>query len=230
MSDRPVPVPETCRAHYAVLTEQPLDREDHVPLPSEPLLRAHGTSQLAAARVHRLPHQRVLHHEVPVADAADAAVRLRREALALAAEHGGQVLELLPPRVLEAPADAVSLAHAAQWYVLDHAALLDGTLLTDGLDQFGLPAVRVRDVADADRAMVSAVLAGLVHRLIAEWPGHDPVGEATVTLRDIAHGLGDAQADVTPVERGITVRIDYDADDHVLDVAVLQDPATTLFA
>lgn len=230
MTSRPVPVPETCSAHYAVLTSDPLDREDHVPLPSAALLRAHGTSEVAAARVQRHPHQRVLHHTVPVADAAHAARDLRTAALDLAAQHEGMVLELLPPRVLEMTTDEVSLAHAAQWYVLDHAALLDGDLLTDGLEQFGLPAVRIGGVDDADRAMTSAVLAGLVHRLIEEWPGHDPVGEATITLRDIAHGLGDEQAEHTPRERGIAVRIDYDGETHELVVTLLESPATTLFA
>ncbi len=74
------------------------------------------------------------------------------------------------------------------------------------------------------------MLAGVVHRLIAEWPEHDPVGEATVTLRDIAYGLGDVQASVTPHDRGVRISIDYVADDHVLAVELLDDPATTLFA
>lgn len=231
MSPRPVPVPDVCESLYAVMTPAPLEHEDHLPLPHAALLRAHGTSAEAVARLDARPHQLVLQHRAPVAEAAEAARAARVRALDLAAEHDGVVVELLTPRVLELGSAEVSLAHAAQWYVLDHAAVLDGDLVTDGLAQFGLPDVRVRGVGDDDlvRAMSSAVLAGLVHRLIAEWPEHDPVGEATVTLRDIAHGLGDAQASVTPRDRGVRVSITYVPDDHVLAVELLDDPASTLF-
>jgi hypothetical protein len=233
MSQRPVPVPDTCEWLYAVMTPEPLDHEDHVPLPSPALLRAHGTSQVGLARLERCPHQLVLQSQAPTTTAAAAARDTRIRALELAARHDGVVLELLTPRVVELTSDQVSLAHATQWYVLDHAAVLDDVLLTDGLAQFGLPEVRVRPGGGADpalRGMVSAVLAGLVHRLIEEWPEHDPVGEATVTLRDVAFGLGDPQADVTPRDRGVRVRIDYVPDDHVLAVELLDDPSTTLFA
>ena len=264
MSQRPVPVPDTCEWLYAVMTPEPLDHEDHVPLPSAALLRAHGTSQVGLARLERCSHQLVMQSRAPTSAAAAAARDTRIRALELAARHDGVVLELLTPRVVELTSDQVSLAHATQWYVLDHAAVLDDVLLTDGLAQFGLPEVRLRPATgggagpraadgsgggagpraadgpgrDGDRAlldpavrgMVSAVLAGLVHRLIEEWPEHDPVGEATVTLRDIAFGLGDPQADVTPRGRGVRVRIDYVPDDHVLAVELLEDPATGLFA
>ena len=232
MSTRPVPVPATCESLYAVMTAEPLEHEDHVPLPHAALLRAHGTSPQGLERLEARPHQLVLQSQAPVAEAAAAARDTRVQALERAARHDGVVVELLTPRVLELTSEDVSLAHAAQWYVLDHAALLDGDLVTDGLAQFGLPDVRVRAVGSDDvvRAMSSAVLAGVVHRLIAEWPEHDPVGEATVTLRDIAYGLGDVQASVTPHDRGVRISIDYVADDHVLAVELLDDPATTLFA
>lgn len=231
MSARPVPVPDTCSSWYAVMTPEPLEHEDHLPLPHAALLRAHGTSAEAVARLADRPHQVVLQSEAPVADAAAAARDARVQALELAARHDGVVVELLTPRVVELDSADVSLAHAAQWYVLDHAAVLDGDLVTDGLAQFGLPDVRIRAVGSDDlvRAMSSAVLAGLVHRLIAEWPERDPVGEATVTLRDIAYGLGDAQASVTPYDRGVRVSIDYVPDDHLLAVELLDDPATSLF-
>lgn len=230
MSRRPVPQPDVCEWMYAVLTPEPLDREDHVPLPGAPLLRAHGTSAEAIARADACPHQRVVASRVPLSEAATAAFETRVRALELAEQHGGVVLELLTPRIIELGPRDVSLAHAAQWFVLDHVAVLDGDLLTDGLAQFGLPEVRVRDVRAGERAMTSAVVAGVVHRLLAEWPEHDPVGEATITLADIAYGLGDTQADVTPRDRGIAVRVDYVHDDHVLAVELLDDPATTLFA
>lgn len=238
MSTRPVPVPPTCEWMYAVMTPEPLEHEDHLPLPNAALLRAHGTSQVGLARLERCPHQVVLQSQAPVETAAAAARDARIAALEMAARHDGVVVELLTPRVVELSSEQVSLAHATQWYVLDHAALLDGDLVTDGLAQFGLPEVRVRGtVPDGrgaertlDRAMSSAVLAGLVRRLIAEWPAQDPVGEATISLSDIAFGLGDPQADVTPRDRGIRIFVDYVPDDHVLGVELLEDPATTLFA
>ena len=230
MSTRPVPVPEACSWPYAVLTPRPLDHEDHLPLPADPLLRAHGTSQVALARMHRCRHQLVLQSHAPTASAAAAARDTRIRALELAARHDGVVLELLTPRVLELTAADVSLAHATQWYVLDHLAALDGDLLTDGLAQFGLPEVRVREVDDASRGAVSAVVAGLVHRLVEEWPEHGPVGPATVTLRDVAFGLGDDRAAETPRERSVDVTIEYVPDDHVLAVTLDDDPVATLFA
>jgi len=77
--------------------------------------------------------------------------------------------------------------------------------------------------------MVDAVIAGLAHRLIAEWPENDPVGPATVTLRDIAYGLGDLEAVTTPKDRAIDLVIDYDPGPHRLVVQLLQDPAEVLF-
>jgi len=51
-----------------------------------------------------------------------------------------------------------------------------------------------------------------------------------VTLRDIAYGLGDAEAASTPKGRSIDVEIAYDADDHLLLVTLDGDPAESLFA
>ena len=138
MSTRPVPVPRTCQAMYVVLTPRPLGVDDTLPLPSAALLRHHGTSAAALERFEGLRHQRVLHHRVPVERAVDAAVELRVEALRLAEEHDGVVVDLTVPRVLELGSHEVSAGAASQWYVLDAAAVLDGRLQTDGLVQFGL--------------------------------------------------------------------------------------------
>jgi len=56
------------------------------------------------------------------------------------------------------------------------------------------------------------------------------VGPATVTLRDIAFGLGDPDASGTPRDRTIDLLIDYDPGPHRLLVQLLQDPAVVLFA
>ena len=230
MSTRPVPVPETCSASYALMTPEALDHEDHLPMPNEALLRRYGTSDASLARLRECPHQLLLHCQAPTEVMADAVRDCRIQALDLAARHDGIVVELLPPRVLELQPEDVSLAHAQQWYVLDYDDLEDGLLRTDGLEQFGLPEVTVADVDPATHAMTDAVVAGLAHRLIAEWPSNDPVGPATVTLRDIAFGLGDAEASETPEGRSIDVLIDYEAGAHRLLVQLMDDPAEALFA
>jgi hypothetical protein len=56
------------------------------------------------------------------------------------------------------------------------------------------------------------------------------VGPATVTLRDIAFGLGDAEAASTPEGRSIDVLIDYEPGPHRLLVQLMDDPAAALFA
>jgi hypothetical protein len=199
-------------------------------MPSEALLRRYGTSDESLARLRERPHQLLLHCQAPTEVMADAVRDCRIQALDLAARHDGIVVELLPPRVLDLQPEDVSLAHAQQWYVLDYDELEDGLLRTDGLEQFGLPEVTVADVDPATHAMTDAVVAGLAHRLIAEWPSNDPVGPATVTLRDIAFGLGDAEASETPEGRSIDVLIDYEAGAHRLLVQLMDDPADALFA
>ena len=56
MSTRPVPVPETCSASYALMTPDALDHEDHLPMPNEALLRRYGTSDASLARLRERPH------------------------------------------------------------------------------------------------------------------------------------------------------------------------------
>jgi len=230
MSTRPVPVPETCSASYALMTPAPLDHEDHLAMPNEALLRRYGSTDESLARLRECTHQLLIHCQAPTEVMADAVRDCRIQALDLAAQHDGIVVELLPPRILELRPEQVSLAHAQQWYVLDYDDLSDGLLRTDGLEQFGLPEVTVAGVDPATHAMTDAVLAGLAHRLIAEWPSNDPVGPATVTLRDIAFGLGDAEASRIPEGRAIDVIIDYEPGPHRLIVELMGDPAEALFA
>ena len=235
MSARPVPIPDVSTASYALMTAAPIKRgplkhEDDFPMPSEALLRRFGSSAEALEQLRDRQHQLLITCQAPTKDMAEAVRDARIHALQLAAEHDGVVVELLPPRVLELTPEQVSLAHAQQWYVLDYDDLDDGLLRTDGLSQFGLPEVTVIEVDRESHAMTDAVVAGLAHRLIAEWPENDPVGPATVTLRDIAFGLGDPQAATTPKDRAIDLLITYDPGPHRLVVQLLQDPAEVLFA
>lgn len=215
---------------YAVMTAEPLGTDDLIPPPSPELLRHYGTSDVAMRRLRSRHHQHLLMRRASLEDAAAAQHETRVEALRLAEAHDGVVIDLAIPRAVEQRSDEVSLAHATQWYVVDYADLASGRLTTVGLRSFGLPEV-VLDGVDPDRhPMFSATLAGLAHRLISEWPGNDPVGRATVTLRDIAHGLGDPGADGTPADRSVDVAIEYVPEPESLVVRLLHDPATTLFA
>lgn len=230
MSARPVPIPAVSNASYALMTAEPLEHEDDFPMPHELLLRRYGSSDDAIERLRTRQHQLLITCQAPTGEMAEAVRDARIHALELAARHDGVVVELLPPRVLELTPEEVSLAHAQQWYVLDYDDLDDGLLRTDGLSQFGLPEVTVVDVDPATHAMTDAVLAGLAYRLIAEWPDNDPVGPATVTLRDIAFGLGDPGASTTPKDRAIDLVIEYDPGPHRLVVQLLQNPAEALFS
>jgi len=215
---------------YAVMTTEPLETQDLIPPPSPELLRRYGTSEVALRRLRSRHQQHLLMRTASVDDVAFVQRDARVEALRLAEEHDGVVIDLAIPRVVEDRADDVSLSHATQWFVIDHDELDDGRLRTLGLTSFGLPEIVLDGVDPQQPAMAGAVVAGLVHRLIAEWPAHDPVGEATVTLRDIAYGLGDGAAAQTPADRSVDVSIGYDPQAERLTVRLLGDPATTLFA
>lgn len=222
-----VPVPATVTGLYAVMTAEPLERSDQLPLPHDALLRSRGSSEAGLERLATRPHQLVLRHIGPTREAAQLLRDARVEALELAARHDGVVIDLLVPRLVEHDAAETSTAHAAQWVSIDFTQHTEGILGTEGLHVFGLPELTVEGVTQP--AMMSAVLTGLAHRLIAEWPANDPVGPAVVTLRDIAYGLGDPQASVTPVERGLSVEIGYDPVAGTLPLTLQGDPATALF-
>lgn len=228
MTTRPVPLSAEPHVMYAVMTAAPLEDEGLIAPPSPELLRRYGTSESSLERLRTRQHQLLLMRSSSIDDAAFAQRDVRIEALRLAETHDGVVIDLGIPRVVEGRPDDVSLAHATQWYVVDYDHLDVGELRTLGLTSFGLPEIVLGSVDRAGHAMFSAVLAGLVHRLIAEWPQNDPVGRATVTLRDIAYGLGDPDAAQTPNGRTIDVSIDYASGQ--LDVHLLADPAQALFA
>lgn len=228
MTARPVPLSAQPSAIYAVMTAEALGDEGLIPPPSPELLRHYGTSEVSLRRLRSRHHQLLLMRTSVVENAAFTQRDLRIEALRLAEAHDGVVIDLGIPRVVEGRPDEVSLAQATQWYVVDYDRLDAGEIRTIGLTSFGLPEIVLGGVDRDGHAMFSAVLAGLVHRLVAEWPANDPVGRATVTLRDIAYGLGDPAAAQTPNDRTIDVSIDYAA--GRLDVLLLGDPAEQLFA
>lgn len=215
---------------YAVMTAQPLDAEDLIPPPSPELLQHYGSSEFALRRLRSRPHQRLILRQAPLENVAFVTRDARIDALLLAEEQDGVVIDLSVPRIVEQRSDEVSLAHATQWYTVSYGELSAGRLSTVGLASFGLPEIVVAGVDESAHPMFSAVLAGFVHRLLAEWPAKDPVGRATVTLRDIAYGLGDAEAASTPRDRLIEVDVAYDAAPNLLIVTLDGDPAASLFA
>ncbi len=75
--------------------------------------------------------------------------------------------------------------------------MTSATIRTHGLNVIGLPEIVVRNVPEDERRMYDMVVVGLVHRLLEEWPEHDPVGPARVTLGDIAAGYEGGESSQT---------------------------------
>lgn len=224
-----VPQPNVCAAIYAVMTPHPLEHEDHVAMPMEFLLRLRGSSDLGMQRLRKRPFQFLIRAESDTSGARAMAFETRITALQLAEAHDGVAIDMLLPRVVEHGSASTSLSNASQWFVFEYDADENGHIMTHGLDQFGLPELHSFGVPAAQRAMYDAVLTGIAFRLIDEWPAQDPVGPATITLRDIAYGFGDPAASSTPNDRSVDVTLAYDEDEHELRVTLHDDPATSLF-
>lgn len=222
MSARPVPVPHVVTIAYVVLTAQPLDREDLVPLPERSLLRLRGSTVKDLNRMSGLPYQRLVSRNVSAGAARLAAEESLREALTIAEEHDGLVVDLQTPRVADTPEKSPRPASALFTFEYDLDDIT--TIRTHGLNVLGLPEIIVRAVPEDKRGMYDMVVVGLVHRLLDEWPEHDPVGPARITLGDIAAGYDGGETAQT--EQGVGVLIDYDPAEHLLDVSLTDDPAT----
>lgn len=225
MSARPVPVPTIVTIAYVVLTAEPLDREDLVPLPERSLLRMRGSTVQDLNRMAHLPYQRMVSRSVGPGAARLAAEEALAEALELAERHDGLVLDLQKPRVVELSDPKPRPAAALFTFEYDLENL--GEIRTHGLNVLGLPEIVVRNVPEDQRNMYDMVVVGLVNRLLDEWPEHDPVGPARVTLGDIATGYEGGET--TPEERGVDILIDYDAQLPALTVEVMTSPGTALF-
>jgi hypothetical protein len=211
------------------MTPHPLEHEDHVAMPLEWLLRLRGSSDLGMQRLKKRPFQYLIRAESDTAGAGAMAYETRLKALELAEANDGVAVDMLLPRVIEHGSAATSLSHASQWFVFEYDADEDGHIMTHGLDQFGLPELHSFGVPPEQKAMYDAVLTGVAFRLIDEWPTHDPEGPATITLRDIAYGLGDPAAASTPDDRSVDVTLTYAEDEHELRVTLHDDPATSMF-
>lgn len=215
-NERPIPRPEFCHILLGVATHQRLGSD--WPPPPEPLLRRYGASEERVRALAARPHIRTVPSVAPLPQAARAALDTRREAYAMAELHDGIVLDLAIPRIL--PAQEPDLAVASQWVAFD---LVHDNVQSIGLATFGLPELAWSGTKDQVPETI-AVLTGLAHRLIAEWPQNDPVGAATVTLADIAAGLGDPSP--APRDRAIDLEISYDGTHLVVSSTV---PPGSLF-
>ena len=224
MSARPVPVPTIVTIAYVVLTAEPLDREDLVPLPDRSLLRLRGSAVNDLDLMNDLPFQRMVSRSVGPGAARLAADEALREALQLAQLHDGLVLDLQTPRVVDTGSTP---RPAAQMFTFEYDLEDLGTIRTHGLNVIGQPEIILRGVPEDERRMYDMVVVGLVHRLFDEWPEHDPVGPARVTLGDITAGYEGGESNQS--EQGVDVLIDYDPHLPALTVEVMTSPGTALF-
>ncbi|MCW2750230.1 MAG: hypothetical protein JWR83_1340 [Aeromicrobium sp.] len=227
MSARAVPVPEVLTIAYVVLTAQPLDRDDLVPLPERSLLRVRGSSDEALDRMAGLTHQRIVARTIGPGAARFAADEARREALQLADAHDGLVIDLQTPQVVEG--SGTGPRPAAQWFSFGYDPEHPDEVGTHGLSALGLPEISVRGVPEGQRPMYDMVVVGLVHRLLDEWPEHDPVGPARITLGDITAGYEGGDPPESDSGAGVDVLIDYEPEGPTLRVELMSDPAETLF-
>lgn len=217
---RIVPAPDRCRSAHGVFTRDPVDGSADFPPPLGPLLKRFGASAESLAHLAERPHARVFLTEVSLDEARRAAARSRLDAAAFAAEHDGVLVDLAVPRIVTAPA----AEGAAAWVAVD---VDPEGLTTRGLEAFGLPELRLDAIAPDATAAAIAVVLGLAHRLLTEWPAQDPVGPATVTLHDIALAYDDTTGTAPGTDRSTDLLIAFH--DGSLVVTLLGDPARDLF-
>ncbi len=219
--NRLIPVPDRCRSAHGVFTAAPVEGAADFPAPGGSLLRRFGATADEVARLETRPHARVFLTETSTADAASAARRAREDAMVFASQHDGVVIDLAVPRMVSGPVTTA----AAEWVAVD----VDSTgLTTRGLEAFGLPEVRLDDVDPEAAAPSIALMLGLAQRLLTEWPAHDPVGPATVTLHDIALAYGDQVDQTGPEIPRTNLLIAFH--DGELVLTLLGDPGTDLFS
>ncbi|MFT4298054.1 MAG: hypothetical protein QM597_00205 [Aeromicrobium sp.] len=218
-----VPVPHVRHSLHAVLTPEPINGRSSADfaLPDESLLLRFGATSWLIGDLAKRPYTTILHRSGPVSAVRRDVVAARLEALTLGACHDGYVLDLVVPQIVPGDIDTMDAGASAQWVALD----LDGPdVVSRGLETFGLPELRCRSVDRDALAATLAVLNGLTHRIITEWPENDPVGGATVTIADIAAGLGESESQD---RRGLRVTISFTGDELLI---TLDDDPRTLFA
>lgn len=219
--------PARVYALYAVMTADPIGPEGTAPLPDEHLLRLRGASSEQITQFRTRPHKHIISGHDTLDNAIDFQYETRAHALSLANDHDGLVIDLqIPTFIARNHASSIT---ASDWIQFDYDHIQSRQITVLGLGAFGLPLTTIRDIEPTQHAMYTALATGLAQRMLDEWPTNDPVGKATITLRDIAFGLGDAQAASTPRTRGVEVDIGYNADDDRLNVTTDEDLGQALF-
>lgn len=226
-----LPQPPAVTSFYLVLTREgpPGATRNAPPVPPAGLLVARGATPEQIAALDDRPHAHAIVHEGPLDQALEAERRALAEAHDHALAHDGVVIDAIVPRVLDLPITISERTRASDWFVFEHT---ESVITTHGLSRFGLPELRNTQSSPELLPMYDAVLVGVAQRLLVEWPEQDPIGPATITMRDIAHGYGDASAgggDPT-LDRSVDVTLRHDVAAEALDVVLHDDPAEALFA
>lgn len=229
MSTTTVPHPSHVDILYAIMTAEPIDRADSLPEGIESLLRHNGATAAMMSLWTSRPHAHVMLERAPLAEAVRANLNARSAALTLAASHDGLVVDLSVPRLIEPPDQPLDVRFADQWVLIQYDRVDQGFITTRGLESFGLPELLVRVANRENAAMYGALTSGLTHQLLTGWPAREPVGTFEISLRDIAHGLGDSAAANLNTEPTVEVLVTYSEDTHELRVVAQADPAV-LFA
>ena len=226
------------RAIYLVLTAETIDlresgdvdvqpfADDSRALPPADLLVARGSDVTDLEQLADRPHVLAVTKASDLAGAHDIECSTRSRALEIAGDHDGLVVDTAVPRILRFDATRTPAAH--EWFAFSHD---DTAIRTHGMARFGVPELGNEQAAKERLPMYDAVLVGVAQRLIDEWPDNDPIGPATITMRDIARGYGDTSVETEDptLDRSVDVSLRYDRDKRLLDVALHDDPAVALF-
>lgn len=226
------------RAIYLVLTPEAVDldesgnvdvrpfADDSRALPPPDLLVARGSTVADLERLADRPHVLAVTKAAELGEVHDIECAARARALTIAEQHDGMVVDTAVPRILERDASHTPAAH--EWFAFSHSGT---TIRTHGLARFGVPELGNDQSAPERLPMYDAVLVGVAQRLIEEWPDNDPIGPATITLRDVARGYGDAftEGQDPTLSRTVDVTLRYDRRSTLLEVTLHDDPAVDLF-
>ena len=237
MTARPVPVPAGAQRHVRRHDRRaPRRPSDLVPLPSPELLRRYGTSERRCARLPVAASTSTL--AAARAGLDDAAARPARHPGRGAADRRG------PRRRRHRPGGPARRRARVRRGLARRTPRSGTSSTTPTLESGRLTTRRARrrsgcprssSAASTGRATrcLGAVLAGLAHRLIAEWPANDPVGRRD---RDAARHRVGAWATPRPRHdpgrpaRSTVTSTTTRTGDRLRRPRSLDDPAATLFA
>jgi len=204
--------------HVGNLRLNRTDDIDGLPIPAVPLLRSAGPVPAGVEPIIEAPAQGwSILLRTSDSEAVSAQYAARAAAALLAHHVDGVGLDLAIPRMWPRLDPSADPDRTADWFVFDR--LDDGddetATMTRGLTRFGLPELRVVDIASSPAW--DAVLTGLAHRLLTAASREVPA-EVELGLSDIAAGYAEpVDPDDPTLTRRTTLALNY-ADD-VADVS-----------